>query len=102
MPTDNGVGTMLFALAGPADADNIGPAIWSVARDGTPVSVYVADAVVYRTCTPSGGVRNVRTSRWSPWCHGVNVVSCENASVDFDGTAGDWHEPYGAAMCDSW
>lgn len=66
MPTDSGVGTMLFALAGPADADNIGPAIWSVARDGTPVSVYVADAVVYR---------DLHTIWWRQECPNLTVVS---------------------------
>ncbi|MFZ9817184.1 MAG: hypothetical protein ACO3EH_07340, partial [Ilumatobacteraceae bacterium] len=58
--------TMLFALAGQADADNISPAIWSVARDGSPVLVYVADAAVRR---------ELATAWWLRECPNVNIVS---------------------------
>ncbi len=57
---------MLFALAGPADTDNISPAIWSVARDGSPVVVYVADVAVYR---------DLQEVWWREECPNVKVIS---------------------------
>ena len=44
--THNG-GTVLFVLAGKADADNIAPAIWSIAREGHAVVIQVVDAEVF-------------------------------------------------------
>jgi hypothetical protein len=63
---DNHVGTVLFALAGPADTDNISPAIWSIARDGSPVVVYVADVAVYR---------DLQEVWWREECPNVKVIS---------------------------
>lgn len=60
------MGTVLFALAGPADTDNISPAIWSVARDGSPVVVYVADVAVYR---------DLQEVWWREECPNVKVIS---------------------------
>lgn len=60
------MGTMLFALAGPADTDNISPAIWSVARDGSPVVVCVADVAVY--C-------ELQKVWWREECPNVKVIS---------------------------
>ena len=60
------MGTMLFALAGPADTDNISPAIWSVARDGSPVVVCVADVAVYR---------ELQKVWWREECPNVKVIS---------------------------
>ena len=57
---------MLFALAGPADTDNISPAIWSVARDGSPVVVCVADVAVYR---------ELQKVWWREECPNVKVIS---------------------------
>jgi hypothetical protein len=57
---------MLFALAGPADTDNISPAIWSVARDGSPVVVCVADVAVY--C-------ELQKVWWREECPNVKVIS---------------------------
>ena len=37
-------GTVLFVLAGKADADNIAPAIWSIARECRAVVIQVVDA----------------------------------------------------------
>ena len=66
MSEDNHVGTVLFALAGPADTDNISPAIWSIARDGSPVVVYVADVAVYR---------DLQEVWWREECPNVKVIS---------------------------
>ena len=60
------MGTVLFALAGPADTDNISPAIWSIARDGSPVVVYVADVAVYR---------DLQEVWWREECPNVKVIS---------------------------
>ena len=62
--------TILFALAGQADADNISPAIWSVARDGSSVLVYVADAAVHRELSTTWWLRecpNVKLTSVAPW-----------------------------------
>ena len=66
MSEGNQVGTVLFALAGPADTDNISPAIWSVARDGSPVVVCVADVAVYR---------DLQEVWWREECPNVKVIS---------------------------
>ena len=66
MSEGNQAGTVLFALAGPADTDNISPAIWSVARDGSSVEVYVADVAVYR---------DLQEVWWREECPNVKVIS---------------------------
>ena len=73
-------GTVLFALAGKADADNIAPVIWSLARGGTPVVLYIVDEAVYhemqsawwRTECPHleiHRVRIARTPKLRKWLH---------------------------------
>jgi hypothetical protein len=61
--------TIAFALAGKADADNIAPAIWSVARDATQVLVYVADDEVYK---------DLQTAWWRSDCSHVRVIRVRN------------------------
>jgi hypothetical protein len=65
----NSQSTIVFALAGKADTDNIAPAIWSVARDGTPVLVYVADDEVYK---------ELQTAWWRLECSHVRVIRIRN------------------------
>jgi len=80
-------GTVLFALAGKADADNIAPVIWSLARGGYPVVLYIVDEAVYhemqsawwRSECPHVEIHRVRIAgtskirkrlhqlRWSRW-----------------------------------
>jgi hypothetical protein len=62
--------TIAFALAGKADADNIAPAIWSVARDATPVLVFVADGEVYK---------ELQTAWWRSECSRVRVIRVRNS-----------------------
>ena len=59
----------MFALAGKADADNIAPAIWSVARDETPVLVYVADDDLYK---------DLQTAWWRADCSIIHVIQIRN------------------------
>ena len=57
-------GTVLFVLAGKADADNIAPAIWSVAREGHAVVIQVVDAEVFA---------DLQSAWWLPQCLNVDI-----------------------------
>lgn len=57
-------GTVLFVLAGKADADNIAPAIWSIAREGHAVVIQVVDAEVFA---------DFQSAWWLPQCPNVDV-----------------------------
>ena len=57
-------GTVLFVLAGKADADNIAPAIWSIAREGHAVVIQVVDAEVFA---------DLQSAWWLPQCPNVDI-----------------------------
>ena len=57
-------GTVLFALAGKADADNIAPAIWSIAREGHAVAIQVVDADVFS---------DLQSAWWLPQCPNIDI-----------------------------
>lgn len=59
-------GVLLFSLSGQADADNISPAIWSTARDGTTVHVWAADAEI---------IRSLQNAWWAKDCMNLTVRS---------------------------
>jgi hypothetical protein len=56
--------TVLFALAGKADADNIAPAIWALARDGHAVAIQVVDADVFS---------DLQSAWWLPQCSNIDI-----------------------------
>ena len=57
-------GTVLFVLAGKADADNIAPVIWSIAREGCAVVIQVVDAEVFA---------DLQSAWWLPQCPNVDI-----------------------------
>ena len=68
-------GTVLFVLAGKADADNIAPAIWSIAREGHAVVIQVVDAEVFA---------DFQSAWWLPQCPNVDIQlikSCASTGV---------------------
>ena len=68
-------GTVLFVLAGKADADNIAPAIWSIAREGHAVVIQVVDAEVFA---------DLQSAWWLPQCPNVDIQlikSCASTGV---------------------
>ena len=57
-------GTVLFALAGKADADNIAPAIWALAREGHAVAIQVVDSDVFS---------DLQSAWWLPQCSNIDI-----------------------------